>query len=774
MTGEPATRTPRRRRRRIVAVVLVGLLLAAAAALWWRLPPDASDLAPVPTGALQLEVQGQWSVGGFQVLLDADDGQLRVTHDDALVAPWETPPGEAFLTAAAGDPSFRDDYGLLRIADTHRATWTEQVVTTVEEQDGALLLEGALSDDAGAGGDAGGAGDLPWSLTLHEPAPGRLDIELVVDATAGAPRPDRLHLAALLAEDERVMGMGGQTGSYDLRGRRVPVLAREQGIGRGAQPLSLLVDLAAAAAGGEDTAYLVSAVHLTDRFRSLVYRDTAISSLDLTASDRLVWEVWSDRAGFTAVAAASPDQVLELHATWTGTPTQPPEWTQQGLIAGLQGGTEQVRAKVALLQDAEVPLAGVWLQDWVGQRTVDFGDRLQWNWVLDTDRYPGWDTLVDELAADGIRVLTYASPFLSPDSGAASARAGGRDLFAEAEAAGYLVVDTDGATVLEDQRGFDAALVDLTHPEAREWLAEVLVDEVLGVGASGFMADFSEGPPPDSVLYAGDGLTWRAAWPVLWQEVVATALERTGMADDALVFHRTTHSRSVGAADAVWLGDQNQDWTPEDGLASVPSLLASASASGLTHVHGDVGGYTSLALPVLSDVARDDELVLRWAEALLLNPVLRTHEGNRPDAVAQPAEDPELAGQLASIVRLFVALAPERARLAAASPFGLAQHHPWWHDPEDLALIGAADELLQLGPDLVLAPVLEPEADTVEARLPAGRWVHVMTGEMVDGGLAAGPVAVAAPVGSPALFAREGSLVAGELADHLAAEAARG
>ena len=74
----------------------------------------------------------------------------------------------------------------------------------------------------------------------------------------------------------------------------------------------------------------------------------------------------------------------------------------------------------------------------------------------------------------------------------------------------------------------------------------------------------------------------------------------------------------------------------------------------------------------------------------------------------------------------------------------------------------------------MLAPVLEPGADTVEARLPAGRWVHMPTGEVVDGGAEAEPVTVAAPVGSPALFAREGSLVAAELADHLAAESARG
>jgi sulfoquinovosidase len=755
--SDAAAQPRRRRRSRILLTVLVVVLGIVAAAIWVRLPPPATALMDAPSGSLTSDLGGEWQVGDFTVELDAEVGRLRVTHPAARDVVWETPAGAAFLTAAHGEPSWQDDYGLLRIADDHLATWSEQSVTDVDAGPEGLVLRGRLTSTADPQDGAS------WELTLTAPDTRRLQIEAEVGTDAGLPPVNRLYLSAALEEDERVFGLGGQTGSYDLRGRRVPILAREQGIGRGEQPLSFLVDLAAGAAGGEDTAYLLSAVHLTDRFRSLVHQGSSIASLDLTGDDRMTWEVWASSTTFSAVASSGPDEVLTAHAGWTGEPAPPPAWTQEGLIAGLQGGTEVVRERVQLLRDAEVPIAAVWLQDWVGQRSVDFGERLQWNWTLDTDRYPGWEDLVDELAAEGIRVLTYASPFLSADSGAAAAAAGRRDLFVEADVQGFLVRGPGGDVVLEDQRGFDAALVDLSDPAARSWLADVLVEELLAVGASGFMADFAEGPPPDAALHGGTGEAWRARWPVLWQEVAGEALRLAGLEDDALVWHRTSHSVSTGRANALWLGDQNQDWSAQDGLGSVPSLLQSAAASGFANTHGDIGGYTSLALPVLDDVARDDELVIRWAEALVLGPVFRTHEGNRPAEVAQPAEDPDLAQALGRITRLFVALGPERSRLAAASPFGAAQHHPWWYTPEATDLIGGADEQLQLGPDLILAPVLEPGAESVEVMLPAGRWVRVHTGHVLEIRDAVETLRVAAPLGSPALFARAGSAVAEEL-----------
>lgn len=754
----------RRRPGRVIAWSILAVLLVAALVITVvvavRMPRGSTDLAEPPTGSLRVaaDARGQWQVGDFSVRLD--DG-VRVTHADAAVPVWATPDGESFLTAGVGDPLFEDDYGLVRVSDRLERVWTDQEVTSAAVgPEGALVLGGTLT---------GVDGVVPWELRLEQGTPQRLD----ATATVGG-RADRLYLSASLDADESVHGFGAQS-TWDQRGRRVALLPREQGIGRGEQPVSFLVDLAARAAGGEDTTTLVSAVNVTDRSRSIAYRGDSLASVDLRPHDRMVWEVWSGDAAFSIAAAATPAEAVAVQTTWTGAAAPPPAWASTGLIAGLQGGTNDVRAKLATLQEAETPIAAVWLQDWVGQRTTDFGQRLQWNWSLDAERYPEWDVLVAELREQGIRVLTYVNPSLSADSGRAAADHGGRDLFAEAAALGYLARDADGGVLESDQHGFSAATVDLSDDAAREWLAQVIADAAVATGASGWMADFAEGPPPDARLAGGLGEQWRARWPVLWQQVNARALELSGLGADGFVWHRSGGSLSAGAADALWMGDQTQDWSAQDGLRSAVTIAQSLSASGMAQVHGDIGGYTSVDLPLVADVVRDDELLVRWAEASVLQPVFRTHEGNRPDAAAQPAEDPAVARRIAKLARLFAALAPERARLAATGPLALAVQHPWMMSPDDplLRSAGAGDQL-QLGPDLLLVPALQPGAESVAATLPPGRWMHVWTGGVYGTSAGVTRSLVQAPLGRPALFARVDSDVARELSLFVAAENERG
>lgn len=741
---------------------LAALALIVVAALFGTvfvivtLPSPSTTLTDPPRGDLVVDDAvlvgvdaGEWQVGGFTVRLDTS---LHVSHPDALAPVWETVEGEAFLTAADNSARFVDDLGLVRMSDQRNREWAAQRIDDVQlDPDGVLVMTGTLGDD-----DA-----LSWEARLSEGADGRLDVTVSAD-----PDANRLYLSAALDADEGIHGFGAQSAGWDLRGRRLPLVPREQGIGRGEQPLSFLVDLAASAAGGQDTTYLPSSVNVTDRSRSIVYRGDAISSVDLRPNDRMIWEVWDDQADFAVAAAAGPAHVIAIQSGWAGAADPPPAWTQTGMIAGLQGGTEEVRAKVATLQDAGVPLAAVWLQDWVGRRTTDFGERLQWNWNLDEEQYPGWDELVADLDAQGIRVLTYVNPSLSVDSAAASAARGGRDLYAEAADAGYLALDAEGAVLDVDQHGFTAAMVDLSNPDAREWFAQVIADEVAGIGASGWMADFAEGPPPEAVLAGGSGEDWRVRWPVLWQQVNERALELAGLAEEGFVWHRSGGTASAGAADALWLGDQAQDWSREDGLASTVTLTQSLSASGMGQVHGDIGGYTSVELPVIPDVVRDDELVVRWAEASLLQPVFRTHEGNRPASSAQPAEDAELAAVLGDLTRVFAALGPERGRLAEQGGLADAVQHPWMLDPA-ADLNGVADDELQLGSNVLLAPVLSAGSTTVEVAFPPGRWQNVWTGEIFGDSASVAREVVDAPLGRPALFVREGTAVAGELSSRL-------
>jgi len=746
--AEPRARSRTGRRIGLAAAALVVIaLIVGSVYIAVTLPQPSTALADPPRGELIVDdAEGEWRIGGFTVRLDE---ALHVVHPDAAASVWETVPGEAFLTAAADEAHFIDDLGLVRVSDHRDHDWATQHVASARlDADGALILTGTLDD----------TDPLEWELRLSEAVNGRLDAAVSVD-----PAANRLYLSAAMDADEGIHGFGAQSAGWDLRGGRIPLLPREQGIGRGEQPLSLLVDLAASSAGGQDTTYLPSAVNVTDSSRSMVYRGDAISSVDLRQDDRMIWEVWSNEAEFALAAAATPAEAVAIHSGWIGAAAPPPAWTSTGMIAGIQGGTAEVREKVAALQEAGVPLAAVWLQDWVGRRTTGFGERLQWNWVLDDEQYPGWEQLVDDLEGQGIRVLTYVNPSLSVDSGAASAARGDRDLYAEAAAAGYLALDSDGRVLDADQHGFTAASVDLSNPDAREWFAQVIADEVAGAGASGWMADFAEGPSPDAVLAGGSGADWRVRWPVLWQQVNQRALEIAGLADDGFVWHRSGGTASAGAADALWLGDQTQDWSQTDGLASTIAITQALSASGMAQVHGDIGGYTSVDLPVIADVVRDDELVVRWAEASLLQPVFRTHEGNRPAFSAQPAEDAELAAALGGLTRVFVALGPERDRLASQGPLAGAVQHPWMLNPSAGLLDGTADRELQMGPDVLLAPVLSAGETAVDVVFPPGIWRSIWTGETFGEPDGIARATVEAPLGQPALFVREGTAVAADL-----------
>jgi alpha-glucosidase len=98
--------------------------------------------------------------------------------------------------------------------------------------------------------------------------------------------------------------------------------------------------------------------------------------------------------------------------------------------------------------------------------------------------------------------------------------------------------------------------------------------------------------------------------------------------------------------------------------------------------------------------------------------------------------------------------------------YSLAQRHhatfepiarPTFHDfPGDPACLADTDDYL-VGPDLLVATVVEPGATSREVYLPAGaRWADFWTGEWFDGGRT---VRVAAPWGRPPLFVREGAAI---------------
>ena len=716
---------------------MLALVVGAGVVTWLRIPRD--DVEVLEAGGLQLgaDVPEATADGGVTVTVrPGEAAQVSIATDQGTV--WSSDPGHAFLGAGRGTLEAEEDRGYFWLRTEHDHRWTTQRLDSVTTVRNAVVLEGVLLD---ADGDPGPAWQAEVTLT---------DRGAMLDASIddqGA--PTSLALWSGRTDNSAVHGFGEQFTDFDLDGRLLPILVREQGVGRGEQPISILADVTNHGAGGtEEMTYAAQASWVTEDLRG-VRLDPALPEshapavADTRTAGQVGLEVWTTRLRAELVAADSP---LELVAQQQAGIERPElaSWTGDGAVVGIQGGTEEVRSTVDSLQDAGTEITGVWLQDWTGQRTTSFGERLWWTWQLDTERYPGWSDLVADLAAEDITVTTYVNPFLVDPSDKEDAPE--RNLYAEAAAAGYLVRDATGEPYALDQGGFDASLVDLTNPAARDWFADVIATEVLGHGVRGFMADFAEGLPLDAQLADGDAHLMHNRWPALWAETVRQACERAGQ--PCVTWFRTGSLGMDAHTPMFWNGDQLTSFGREDGLASVLLGSFSAGVSGWPLVHSDVGGYTSIDA-VVKNYVRSEELLARWAELSAFGVMMRSHEGNRPAENTQVADTEATRDQFARMSRVFAALAPYRAEVVAdATETGVpALRHGWLNAPGTVA--AEVDTQFFFGPSILVAPVLTEGAEEVEVTFPPGEWRHLLTGELYDGGAS---VVVPAPVGTPAAF----------------------
>ena len=295
----------------------------------------------------------------------------------------------------------------------------------------------------------------------------------------------------------------------------------------------------------------------------------------------------------------------------------------------------------------------------------------------------------------------------------------------------------------------------------------MIAEEVLGVGVSGFMADFGEGLPFDAAIARGNPRLAHNEWPRLWAQTVRDACDRAGQ-DECLTWFRGGSLGMGEDASLFWNGDQLVDFGSSDGLASALLGTFSAGVSGMPLVHSDIGGYTSVGA-VLTSYTRGDELLERWAEMQAFGVVMRTHEGNRPDDNAQ-VFDPEHTDAFARMTKVYAALEPYRAEvIAEATELGLpAVRHGWLVAPGTDA--AEVDTQFFLGDAVLVAPVLDDGADSVEVVFPPGEWQSLFTGRTYE----EGTQEVDAPVGRPAAFVRTDHPLAEQLVEDVRAAVGAG
>ncbi|HEX2388410.1 MAG TPA: glycoside hydrolase family 31 protein, partial [Solirubrobacterales bacterium] len=369
---------------------------------------------------------------------------------------------------------------------------------------------------------------------------------------------------------------------------------------------------------------------------------------------------------------------------------------------------------------------------------------------------------VAALHATGGAAITYTREAICASYAEPYDRAIARDAFLEhRDGSPYTFGAFVGSGVTQ------VGMFDFTDPDAAPIYRSIL-DRAYRAGYDGWMEDYGEYAPPNSVAESGmPGKRMHNRYPVLYHREglrYAESKERP-----IIRFSRSGFTGAARWSQIVWGGDPTTGWG-FDGLRSAVREALTMGLSGVSLWGSDIGGFFTLSGQTL-----DPELLARWIEFGAFSGVMRTKAQGIPlpkSARPQVWDRPTLpiyrryAKLRTQLYPYLVAADGTYARSGMPIMRQLALAYP-----RDSRAAGRESQYL-FGPDLLVAPILTPRATSRRVYLPRGGWIDLwdavgyrprsgafrITGRaQVREGLRA--VTAAAPLDEIPVFARAGALL---------------
>lgn len=410
-----------------------------------------------------------------------------------------------------------------------------------------------------------------------------------------------------------------------------------------------------------------------------------------------------------------------------------PEWTEKGAIIASQGGIDNIRNKIIEAEKYKIHLVGVWCQDWSGQLVTSFGTQVYWNWEVDHKLYHDLKNEIQKMKENGIHFLGYINTFLKEDC----------SLYNEAKSKGFLVKTKEHKIYLIKSTTFSAGIVDLTHPEAYQWYKQIVIKNMIDLGMSGWMADFGEYLPTDSVIYNGNAEHMHNKWPQLWAQLNAEAIKESKRENELFFFTRAGYTETIKYTNLMWSGDQHVDFSKAYGLPSAIVSTLSMSTIGIGLNHSDIGGYTTIL-----HMKRNQELLMRWSEMNIFTPLFRCHEGNKPQSNVQFNDNEMTLNHFSHMSNIYQKLSPYLRDVKSNYYLnGTPVNRPmFFHFNEDESY--RTKYQFMYGSELLVAPVIKENTKVHNVYLPKGNWIQFITHQKFTGG----HHEIDAPLGLPIAF----------------------
>ncbi|MCF6409640.1 alpha-xylosidase [Pseudalkalibacillus salsuginis] len=399
--------------------------------------------------------------------------------------------------------------------------------------------------------------------------------------------------------------------------------------------------------------------------------------------------------------------VLRHYTNLTGKPALPPAWSF-GLWLTTSFTTdyteETVNHFIDGMAERDIPLR-------VFHFDCFWMKEFEWcNFVWDTDVFPEPEAMIKRLKDKGLKICLWINPYIAQKS----------PVFDEAAQKGYLLKKENGDLWQWDLWQAGMGIVDFTNPDASKWYEQKLKN-LLDMGVDCFKTDFGERIPTNVTYHNGsDPQRMHNYYAYQYNQVVFDLLKREKGEQEAVVFARS--SAAGGQKFPVhWGGDC--DATYESMAESLRGGL-SLTLSGFGYWSHDIGGFENTATP---------DVFKRWTAFGLLTSHSRLH-GSSSYRVPW-LFDEEAVEVTRHFTKLKNRLMPYLYSTAVENhQTGIPVMRAMLLEFPDDPTCDVLDRQYMLGDSIMVAPVFR-EDGLVSYYLPKGTWTHLLTGEVVEGGL---------------------------------------
>ncbi|RCW74765.1 alpha-xylosidase [Saliterribacillus persicus] len=422
---------------------------------------------------------------------------------------------------------------------------------------------------------------------------------------------------------------------------------------------------------------------------------------------RAQFSVEGEYLDYYLIDGPTPKEVISRYTELTGKPALPPAWSF-GLWLSTSFTTnyneETVNHFVDGMAERGIPLS-VFHFDCFWMKEFEWS-----NFVWDRDNFPDPEGMLKRLKEKGLKICVWINPYIAQKS----------PLFAEGMEKGYLIKRENGDVWQWDMWQPGMGIVDFTNSEACTWFQSKL-KVLLDMGVDSFKTDFGERIPTDVVYYdASNPKKMHNYYAYKYNEVVFDLLKEEKGEKDAVVFAR---SATAGAQKfpVHWGGDCDSTY---DAMAESLRGGLSLTSSGFGYWSHDIGGFENTATP---------DVFKRWTAFGLLSSHSRFHGSS---SYRVPWNFDEEAVEVARhFTKLKNTLMPYLYGQAVTNnqtgvPVMRSMLLEFPADP----LCDTLDRQYMLGDSILVSPIFNEEG-IGSFYLPKGNWTHLLSGEVVAGGI---------------------------------------